>query len=117
MKAIKLGSRAFLWISFLAITLITQLFSGTARAQITGQGAVSGTVTDPDGAAIPGAKIDVRNVATNVVVSRTSTGVGYYVVSPLSPGTYTVVVTAQGFARLQQENVNVDALQTTTFNP
>lgn len=116
MKVLKLGSRAPYCTSFLAIMLVVLLSSGVAYAQITGQGAVSGTVTDPDGAAIPGAKIDVRNDATNVVVFRTSTSAGYYVVSPLSPGRYTVTVTAHGFSQLKQENVNVDALQTTTFN-
>ena len=116
MNAFRLSSSAPWWVSLVAMTFLMLSLNSAARAQITGQGAVSGVVTDPDGAAIPGAKIDVRNVATNVVISRTSTGAGYYVVSPLPPGVYTVIVTAQGFARLQQENVSVDALQTTTYN-
>ncbi len=100
------------------LLLVAELFSSCpARGQITGQGAVSGTVTDPDGLSIPGAKVDVRNVATNVVISRTATSSGYYVVSPLPPGTYTITVTAPGFSQLLQENVSVDALQTATFNP
>ncbi|MDE1162260.1 MAG: TonB-dependent receptor [Acidobacteriaceae bacterium] len=86
-------------------------------AQITGQGAISGTVLDPDGASVPRAKVDVTNTSTNVVISRNSTSSGYYVVSPLPPGKYTVTVTVEGFSQLVQENVSVDALQTTTFNP
>jgi hypothetical protein len=113
----KLRFSAFFRAPVLAISFFVTLFSAAAHAQITGQGAVSGTVTDPDGAAIPGAKVDVKDNATNVVISRTSTSAGYYVVSPLPPGTYTVIVTAPGFSHLRQENVTVDALQTTTFNP
>jgi len=117
MMGSELRFRAFFWAPVLVLSLFVTLFSAAGHAQITGQGAVSGTVTDPDGAAIPGAKVDVKNNATNVIVSRTSTSAGYYVVSPLPPGTYTVMVTAPGFSHLRQENVTVDALQTTTFNP
>lgn len=111
-------SHAFLRLCSQAFVLLIVLAAGyPAWAQITGQGAVSGTVTDPQGALVPGAKIDVQNTATNVVISRTSTSAGYYVVSPLPPGNYTVTVTATGFTALRQEHVTVDALQTTTFNP
>ena len=88
-----------------------------AAAQVTGQGAVSGTVTDPVGAAVPKAVVAVTNVATNVTTTRTSTGTGYYNVSPLPPGEYIVTVSAAGFAALKQEHVTVDALQVTTVNP
>ena len=117
MKTLRLGLRALLYGVVLFFIALVVSFPCTALAQITGQGAVSGTVTDPDGLSIPGAKIDVSNIATNVVISRTATSSGYYVVSPLPPGTYTVTVSAPGFSQLLQENVNVDALQTTTFNP
>jgi hypothetical protein len=117
MKLPKLDFSPLRYALVLVFSLVAILSTGVAAAQITGQGAVSGTVTDPDGASIPGAKIDVRSIATNVVLSRTSTSSGYYVVSPLSPGKYTVTVTAPGFSTLAQENVNVDALQTTAFDP
>ena len=117
MKSLRLGVTVTRSALSLLLVMAAILFGGRLHAQITGQGAVSGTVTDPDGAIIPGAKVDVRNNATNVVLSRTSTSSGYYVVSPLSPGTYTITVSAPGFAQLKQENVSIDALQTTTYNP
>ncbi len=117
MKKYKLGFWIPRYVSILLPLIAVLLFSYAVGAQITGQGAVSGTVTDPDGARVPGAKVDVRNNSTSVVISRTATSAGYYVVSPLPPGLYTITVTAPGFSQLQQENVNVDALQTTTYNP
>jgi hypothetical protein len=101
----------------LSFCLLGLLWAGTAMAQITGQGAVSGTVTDPTGAAIPGAQVDVTNVATNVLISRTATSSGYYTVSPLPPGEYVVTVRAAGFEVLKQEHIIVNAIAVTTVNP
>ena len=89
----------------------------TATAQISGQGAISGTVTDSSGAVVQGATITTTKNGTGVSTVRTSTATGYYLVSPLTPGVYTVVVSALGFRDYKQENVTVDALLPVTFNP
>src|ERR1700761_6259798 len=89
----------------------------TAHAQISGQGAIAGTVTDASGAVIPGATVTAVENSTGVSVSRDSTGTGYYVMSPLLPGVYTVTITAKGFEAYKQENVTVDALQTVGLSP
>src|SRR5438105_4202701 len=88
-----------------------------AKAQLTGKGAISGTVMDPTGAVVPDATITITNNATGVKTSTASTSSGNYSVSTLDPGKYTVMVTATGFQSLTQENVQVNALETDTFNP
>lgn len=88
-----------------------------AKAQTAGQGAITGTVTDSTGAAIPDATVTATNVATNIATERTTTGAGAYTISPLPPGTYTVTVTAKGFKTLTQQNLDVVALGTLGFNP
>ena len=88
-----------------------------ATAQLTGKGAISGTVTDPTGAVVSGATITITNNATGVKTTTTSTSSGNYSVSTLDPGNYTVGITATGFQSVTQENVAVNALETTTFNP
>lgn len=80
-------------------------------AQLSGQGSISGTVTDSTDAVIPNAEVVATNVATGVKTPRRSTETGYFVISPLQPGTYTVTVNAKGFQKLVQENVTVNALQ------
>jgi hypothetical protein len=69
----------------------------TAAAQ-TITGSVTGTVTDPSGAAIPGAKVAVTNVDTGVTTTDTSNGAGIYNVRFLQIGRYKVVTTANGFS-------------------
>ena len=84
----------------------------TANGQIGGKGSVEGTVSDATGAVIPGALVTATNTATGVKTARTSTSSGYFVLSPLDPGVYTVDVTASGFSGFRQEKVTVDAIQT-----
>ena len=89
----------------------------SASAQIGGQGALSGTVTDSTGAAIPKATVTATSTATNVKTTRVASSSGYYLVSPLPPGEYTVSVSAPGFQQLVQEHITIDALQTVGYSP
>ena len=58
---------------------------------------LSGTVTDPQGAAVPAAKLEIKNLATNVVTMTQTNGSGIYSAPPINPGQYSVSVTAAGF--------------------
>ena len=99
----------------LALALLVCLVP--ALAQTAGEGSIEGTVTDSTGAVVPGAAITITNTATGVETVRTATGAGFFSISPVLPGAYTVEVAAKGFETLVQDNVVVDALQTRTINP
>jgi hypothetical protein len=86
------------------------------NAQLAGTGAIAGTVVDSSGAVIANATVTATSDQTNVNTARSTTSAGDYSITPLTPGTYTVTVTAQGFERYVQKNVTVDALQTVTIN-
>jgi outer membrane receptor protein involved in Fe transport len=60
-------------------------------------GSVSGTVTDPSGAAVKGATVSVTNVDTGISVSDTTNASGIYNVRFLQIGKYTVSTTVSGF--------------------
>ena len=106
------------WLSaFFLFTAVLLSMSGPAFAQLAGKGAVSGTVEDPTGAAVPGATIVVTNSTNGITTSTTSTSAGDYSVSTLDPGVYTITITAPGFEKLTQQNVHVNALETQSFNP
>lgn len=86
--------------------IILSLASGMLFAQAQ-QGSIQGHVTDPSGAAIPGAKISVTNPGTNATVIATTGMAGDYVVQNLTPGVYTVTASKVGFKTAVHENVRV----------
>ena len=58
---------------------------------------VLGTVSDPSGAIIPGAKVTLTNVATQVKQEATTSQSGDYLFTLLKPGTYSLTIVAKGF--------------------
>lgn len=103
------------WIKW-ALLLCIALLPCLASAQLSGAGSISGTVTDSSGAAVPNATVTAINVATGAKTVRTTTSSGYYVLSPIDAGSYTVTVTATGFETHTQDRVVVDALQVVGLN-
>ena len=71
-------------------------------------GAVEGTLTDPQGAAVQNATITARNTATNLTRNATTGDDGRYRIAQLPPGVYEVSVTGQGFKSSVASNVKVD---------
>src|SRR5205809_8046827 len=60
-------------------------------------GTISGVVTDPSGAVVPGATVKVTNIDTNVTVALKTNGAGVYNATSLNPGMYKVEAEAKGF--------------------
>jgi hypothetical protein len=83
---------------FVCCLSIALSLSAVAFAQ-TITGSVSGTVTDPSGAVIKGAKVIVTNVDTGVAVSDTTNAAGIYNVRFLQIGKYKVLTEAKGFTK------------------
>src|SRR5665213_723488 len=89
---------------------------GIAVAQSAGLGAIQGTVTDPTGAVISNAVVTATDVATGIVSKRKTSSAGLYTITPLTPDSYTVSVTAPGFKIYRQQNIVVNGLSTTGLN-
>src|SRR5271165_809957 len=86
----------------LALTFL--LLSSVAFAQ-RDLGTLTGTVTDPSGAAVPNAKVTITEVSTGVSYEVTTSGGGEYIRPLLKPGTYTIKVEAAGFRAAEQKNI------------
>ncbi|MGA3348561.1 MAG: carboxypeptidase regulatory-like domain-containing protein [Candidatus Sulfotelmatobacter sp.] len=86
-------------IGFISFLLLCVLLCGlTAQAQTTiSTGSIQGSVTDPTGAVVGGAKISISNKATGRVITTKSTSAGAYTSGALTPGDYMLRVEAQGF--------------------
>jgi hypothetical protein len=81
-----------------------------------GRGSISGTVTDPNGALVPGAQVVLLSPATGVTQHTVTSGGGLYTFISLNPGVYQVKVSQTGFANVTQEKVTVDVDQVTEVN-
>src|SRR6266478_5668631 len=79
-----------------------------AAAQIQ-NGQFSGTITDPSGAAISGAKVTVTNMGTNLSITTTSNDTGLFAVKELPVGSYRITAEAKGFKTSTNTNVTLDA--------
>jgi hypothetical protein len=71
-------------------------------------GSLLGTITDPNGAAIPGAKVTATETATAVRQTITTDGRGFYSFQSLPVGRYDVQVDASGFKPLRRTGVVID---------
>jgi hypothetical protein len=88
------------------------LFTAVSLYGQSDYGRVVGFVKDPSGAVIPKAKVTVKNEATGVALTATSNDSGYYVVSNVPPGFYTVTGEAKGFKVSEVVHNKLDADQT-----
>jgi Carboxypeptidase regulatory-like domain len=113
--------KVFRWKSLVAMCTIALAMGYTfcgphaARAQET-TGGMQGTVKDPSGAVVASATVTVTTptlVGSKVIETDAS---GYYRFANLPPGTYTIVVKAQGFDTLKREDVVLEVGHLPTIN-
>lgn len=96
----------------LLLLLMTFVMAGAQESR----GSLNGTVTDPNGAALPGATVEIRNVETNVANTVTTNDEGAYSFPLLNPGRYTLTVSAQGFANASRENIEIRVSEKITLD-
>ncbi|MBP6001841.1 MAG: carboxypeptidase regulatory-like domain-containing protein [Pyrinomonadaceae bacterium] len=91
---------------FIGLMIILMVGAATAFGQEF-RGAINGTVSDPNGAAVAGATVTVKNVETNITNTVMTNDEGSYTVPFLIPGTYTVSATSGGFKTSSRDKVTV----------
>lgn len=79
-------------------------------------GSLTGKVTDPKGATVPGAKVEARNVATGATREKTTDESGGYTFSDLQVGVYKVSVSSSSFKTVLNEDVRIDANKVYRFD-
>jgi hypothetical protein len=98
----------------LAGGLLVALLCASALAQGSQTGGITGVVTDPQGAVVPGATVDIISDATGRSERRVTTGdAGGYTVTLLPPGTYKIEVTAKNFKKTVVNDAVVRITETT----
>ena len=79
------------------LVLFTLLVLGLSAVAQVQNGQITGDVTDASGAAIPNAKVTIKNQATDAITTVTGNQQGHFVVNQVPVGTYTVTVSAPNF--------------------
>ena len=92
-----------LFLLFIGCLVISHPQAASAQGIITGT--ITGTITDPSGAVVPGAPFVATNTATGIKITGKTDSSGAIKLSDVPVGTYTVVVTAPSFAPLKIDNL------------
>jgi hypothetical protein len=90
------------------IFLVFLLLAAVSLSAQTFRGTILGTVTDPTGAVVAGAKVTVKNTGTGLERTTETSADGSYSVPELPIGTYTVTITQAGFQTSITTGVTVD---------
>jgi hypothetical protein len=91
----------------LAVLFLTAIGVTSLRAQVD-TGSITGTVTDPSGAVVSGARVSLTNEGTGTSLSTTTGADGVYEFSPVRIGSYKLDLSAGGFKKEIQTHVVVD---------
>jgi hypothetical protein len=90
---------------FILAALMAFAMARDARGQAIAVAQLNGTITDPSGATVAGAKVTLRNTGTNATSTTTTNSSGFYAVANLVPGDYELTVSRAGFADYTQSFV------------
>jgi hypothetical protein len=102
-------------LAFLIATSMLLVTSAPAVAQ-TSRGTVTGLVSDPRGAVIQGATVELRNIETNQTRSTTTNDEGIYRFDAVDLGTYDLKIMAQGFRAYTARGIVIQANRIATFD-
>ena len=104
--ALMLGALSFASLLLLAPSAFAQKTSGT----------ITGTVTDPSGAAVPGATVGLVSERTGAARQTVSNEQGSFSFPEVEPGIYTLTVNKGGFKKLTERNVELHVGDVTAVN-
>lgn len=90
----------------IGVLMVSLLLTGAAWAQVS-RGTITGIVTDPTGAVVPGVAITITNIATGVTNKVKTNESGMYTVPLLEEATYRLAAEMAGFKRYEQTGILV----------
>lgn len=111
-QGIALFERSALYLFLLSFLLVGLAWPAHAQSTAT----LQGTVSDPTGAAVPGARVAATNQATNIRLETTTDSAGAYLFSSLPIGLYKLEISGHGFGTVVLSGLKLDVASTVTKN-
>jgi hypothetical protein len=102
------------WCHAVWLLAVFWLFAGIPSLAQSNRGTLTGTVTDANGAVLPGAALDLKETNTGSAFSSVSGPEGLFTFPELQPGSYILTVTSQGFETFIQSGIVVEVGSSTT---
>src|SRR5215469_13387086 len=100
---------------FLSVSALLLIGVAVAHSQ-TEKGQISGLVSDPQGLAVPKAKLELTNLGSSTKLSAEADDVGHYSFVGLPAGRYKLDVSADGFSPFSREEINLAPGQALSFD-
>src|SRR6202051_2801600 len=91
------------------------MVSPSLQAQVAG-GTLSGTITDASGAVVPSVEVEIKNSATGITKTVTTSTEGFYTAPNLLPGNYEIAVSAPGFNTAIKNGIVINVGSQPVFN-
>lgn len=104
-----------MFLRFLSVSVLLLFCIAVAPSQ-TDKAHISGQVTDPQGLAVPNAKLELINVETSAKISAEADDVGHYSLLGLVAGRYRLNASAEGFNPFASGDINLAPGQTLSFD-
>ena len=104
------------WLRIGFCVFLLSMWSMSVPAQDITSGTIQGIVSDEQGAVVPGATVEAKNVGTNFSRVFTTDSDGRFTLLSMPPGRYVVSVTKTGFAKLNQENIDLTVGRLVSLN-
>ena len=92
--------------ALMTLIALSLLVASVLSAQIVPTATLTGSVSDPSGAVVPSATVQIVNAETQVAQQSTSDAQGRFLFSFLQPGSYQLNVSAAGFSKYQQNGIH-----------
>src|SRR5258708_5659852 len=96
--------------------LVFACLTGLASCRADELAAVTGLVTDPNGRSVPGVKIGITNLGTNIEATTTTNDQGIYRVPSLQPGIYRITLLKDGFKSIVKSGVELHVQDVASIN-
>src|SRR6476619_7856095 len=104
-----------LFSKFFVVLVVLAVCGLSTFGQSTSTGSLTGTVTDPTGAVVPGASVTVTNASGQEFTAKTNDE-GIFTITVLASGVYTATISVKGFKQSKVTDIKIDAGKPSSFN-